>query len=278
VSGPRDPTAAQRRQLLTGLGGLAAIAALPRIAQAQALRTEVIDLRWRQADEVLPVLQALVAAPGTVSALGRQLVVRATPAELAQLQAVLARIDRAPRRLQVTVTQDADVARSRDAIGVGGTAADGGPAVRVDRSRAAERTHDAQRVQVLEGSSAFIATGETVPVTQRRWITRPDGRRVMESTAIRQAQTGFTVRPRVDGDIVTVEITAGRERFTDPGRLDGRTRFDRVDTVVQGRLGEWIAVGGGAGVDDLDERSLTLRSTDAAREDRQSYLKVEVLP
>ena len=69
---------------------------------------EVIDLHYRNAQEVLPLLQSFIAKQGSISALDNRLVVRTTPQNLAELKKILAGIDRRPRQLKVTVTQDAD--------------------------------------------------------------------------------------------------------------------------------------------------------------------------
>jgi hypothetical protein len=289
-----------RRRMLTGCGAGVGTALFGRWigAHAQAMQAEVIDLRWRRAEEVVPILRGLVSPGGTVSAIGSQLVVRTDAANLAELKRVLDGIDRRPRRLLVTVKQDIETERTQSGAGVtGSTGGDdwtvtlpgrpGDPArppngrvePRVWNSRSSGTSRDGQSVQVLEGSSAFIATGQSVAVPQRRWITTPDGVRVLEGgSAVREASTGFTVRPRTSGDRVTVEIVAGRERFDDPASGDGRTQFQRVDTVVSGRLGEWIALGGGSATRDVDDSGLTVRSSDASRDARQMFLKVEELP
>ncbi|MCW5625220.1 MAG: hypothetical protein KIT73_10945 [Burkholderiales bacterium] len=267
------------------------------VAAAGPTVLEVIDLRYRNAQEILPVLQPFVGSEGSISALGNQLVVRATPQNLAELRKVLDRIDRQPRRLMITVARDVDLDRQRSGAEVRGSI--GGPEAsvtlpgksgdsppgavvgngraeaRVYSSRSAGAERGGQRVQVLEGNSAFVALGQSAPVSTRRYVQTPQGPRVVESTQYRDAVTGFTARPRVNGDQVTVEIAGQRDQFTNPNT--GATDIQRVDTVVSGRLGEWIELGGATGAAEFEQDGVTWRSSEAARDTRRWYLKVEVI-
>ena len=67
---------------------------------------EVIDLRFRTADQVLPVLQPLLEPGGALSGQGSQLFLRTSRANAAQIRQVLATLDRPPRQLEIRVRQD----------------------------------------------------------------------------------------------------------------------------------------------------------------------------
>ena len=82
---------------------------------------EVIPLKYRQADQVIPVLQPLLGRDASISNFQNQLVIRATSAELAQVKNVLAGLDTPPRRLLITVRQDADVTGIRREAEVSGS-------------------------------------------------------------------------------------------------------------------------------------------------------------
>jgi hypothetical protein len=55
------------------------------------------------------------------------------------------------------------------------------------------------------------------------------------------ASSGFYVVPRVNGDYVTLDIQQRNDR---PGMQGGVINTQSADTVVRGRLGEWIDLGG----------------------------------
>lgn len=261
---------------------------------AQATVVEVIDLRYRNAQEVLPVLQPLVGPGGSVNAIGNQLVIRATPLAMADIRKVLAAIDKRPQRLLITVRQDLDFGAEVSSADVRGAAGGGNAAVtlpgapeaenggaavprsgmeaRVYGSQTAAAARGAQTVQVLEGNVARIAIGESVPVVSRRIV----GGRVVETTVYRDLTTGFLVRPRVTGDRVTLELAADRDRLADPGT--GAATMQRVETVISGRLGEWLELGGATRAAERDESAIAYRSTQASGDVRRVYVKVEQLP
>src|SRR5678816_1778749 len=64
---------------------------------------EVIDLKYRTAAEVIPVLQPLVEQGGALTGQDYKLFVRTSPANLRQLRAALEQIDRKPNQLLVSV-------------------------------------------------------------------------------------------------------------------------------------------------------------------------------
>ena len=76
----------QRRQ------ALCLLAAAP-FAAATGQSIEVIELRFRTADQVLPVLQPLVEPGGALSGQGSQLFLRTSRANAAQIRQVLATLD-----------------------------------------------------------------------------------------------------------------------------------------------------------------------------------------
>lgn len=99
--------------------------------------------------------------------------------------------------------------------------------------------------------------------------------RVVEGTEYRDANTGFSVLPRLQGDIVTLDINPQRDSFDDQRR--GTVNVQRVTTTVSGRLGEWIDLGG-VGDSRSDERSALLgRSSGRIEERRGVQVRVEEL-
>src|SRR3990172_1973221 len=93
---------------------------------AEEITTEVITLKHRLAAEVLPIIQPLIPPPGGVSAMDAQLILRATPANLAEIRGLLDKVDRPPRQLLITVRQSARQDRQRDEMAVEGEVSAGG--------------------------------------------------------------------------------------------------------------------------------------------------------
>lgn len=201
-------------------------------AQAQMTVLEVITLKYRTAEQVIPVLGPLIQKPGTISGLQQQLIVRTTAANLADIKQVLATLDAAPRRLLITVRQDATL--------------DSG---RANSTRSLDSDRNTQTLQVIEGNSAFIRTGQSVPLPQRQ-VSRTivNGQiveRLVNSVEYRDVMTGFYALPRLDGDRVTLEISPQRDTLPTPDQNlpHGSVNVQRVATTVSGRLGEWMEIG-----------------------------------
>lgn len=281
---------------LIAAGALALHAAL---AMAQAT-VEVIPLHYRSSAEIIPILQPLLPRDGSISGFQNQLIIRTTPANLAEIRRVLAGIDVAPRRLLITVRQDADAdARSRAAeisgsvplgeratITLPGAAASpdtvpdkNGLRITTTDSRAAETDRNTQSVQVLEGYSAFIRVGQSIPVPQRTVVQGVIGRqvvdRVMDSVEYRDVTTGFYAVPRLNGERVVLEINP--QRNTPNPQAPGSVNIQQAATTVSGKLGEWLEIGG-LRQDRAEQQSVLLGRTTGAQADRRSiWIRVEEL-
>jgi hypothetical protein len=232
-------------------GALACVAAAA-VAQ-QAL--EIIPLRNRTADQVLPVLQPLVEPGGTLSGTRNQLFLRASPGNAAEIKRVLDAIDRPSRRLEILVRHGDAQERARRELGASGSIGSRGTRIDVtaEDSRRAIAERVDQRVQVLEGGRAFIFAGQSRPV------------HVPGATVIHEVGTGFEVVPRLSGERVLLDIQTSS------------AHGQRAVTTLSTRLGEWIEVAGIDSEHAREERGIGSASSRRAVESRRVWLKVEEL-
>jgi len=270
-------------------------------ALAQGTILEVIPLRYRQAAEVIPIIQPMLAREGSISGYQGQLVVRTTPANLEEVKRILAALDTAPRQLLITVRDDASVERSRNQADIsvnagsdnarvvippasrdprGGSVVVGGGDDRVRvhaiEGRSVEGDSGTQTVRTMEGREAFIRSGQSAPVRDRQVQRTVVGgkvvERVVESTQYRDVASGFYVLPRLSGDRVMLDISQQREALRGPS---GAASVQGVVTTVSGRIGEWIEIGG-VERDAVSQQSALLgRSSATARDSRRILIKVE---
>ena len=265
--------------------------------QAQQNLLEVIDLKYRSADQIVPVLKPLLAPGGTISSLQNQIIVRTTPQNMAELRKVLAAIDVRPRRLVISVRQEAvgtgldSEAEVSGSIGTGDVRAtvpgsrkqpggnveikSGGNKVgaRVLSTQSSANDRGVQSVQVLEGNEALIRVGQSIPIRSESIIQTPQGAQVSQSVEYRDADAGFRVRPRVNGDNVTMEISSRRDAVSEPNSQT--FSIQRVDTVVTARLGEWIEIGAIDQSRTRSENGTISRRTGSVTDDRKIFLKVD---
>ena len=256
---------------------------------AAADEVDVIQLRHRTAEQVIPILQPLLDQGGALSGMQSSLIIRSSRQNIEEIRKVVATIDTVPRRLMIYVRQDsaAEMARRRatvsgrvssgDAsVGVNHPGREDGVNARILDTRSTGDDSFSTQVQATEGNPAFISTGVSVPVPTTTVTRVINGRVVSDSsTDYRDIESGVYVVPRLSGDIVTLEISPQRDT---PSRYAyGSANIQHLNTTASGRLGEWIELGGiaqssgsqGSGI--LSSRSASDRST------RSIWVKVEEL-
>lgn len=254
---------------------LAVLAGLMVAFPAAADEVEVFSLRHRSAEQVIPILQPLVEPGGAITGMQNQVILRASRRNIEQVRQALAAVDTVPRRLMISVRQDAAGSISRRGISTSGTISNRGSDVDVrvdDRLRTANERVD-QQVQALEGSPAFISVGQSVPVPGGVVIHTPQGPMVQGGTTIQNFSTGFFVVPRVSGDLVSLEVSTQRDRPIG----GGAARTQGISTVASGRLGEWIELGGVAQSGVSDSRGILSGSQTARTQSGSVFVRVDEL-
>ena len=270
---------------------------LPAFALAQQ-EMEIIPLKNRTVDQVMPVIRPLVEPGGALSGMNNQLILRASRKNREEIKLALAALDTPARQLVIRVTQNRDAAMARsgaEAFGsVGndnvritqratGAGAGGGTVVnrhgdsvvggQVVETRSTRTASAAQSVQVVEGGRAFINVGQSVPLPMQQVVLGPGGAIVTNTTVYRDIGQGFYAEPRLAGDRVTLEISP---QFDTPGNAGyGSVNTQRVSTTVSGRLGEWIELGGsGQQAAGTNRGNLSVGTSDV-RDNRSIWLLVE---
>jgi hypothetical protein len=233
---------------------------------------EIISLRHRTAEQVLPSLQPLVEAGGTLSGQGTQLFVRTSPANLVELRRALEALDRPQKRLLISVRFDDSSDATRRGIDTSGRIGNRGSEIdiRAQDARSQVTGRVDQQVQALEGGRAMIYTGESRPVRQRQFIQTPAGVVSQEVTVVQEMASGFEVIPRLVGNAVEVEI-AQQQRT-------GIDSYQRAGTTARGRLGEWFELGAVATGGARDDRGLASAERRTLGETRRVWIRVDELP
>ena len=241
--------------------------ALGLVGIAWADEVEVIQLKYRTAEQLIPTLQPLVEPGGGLSGRQSMLVIRSSRANIAQLKQVVATLDTLPRRLMISVRQDAAGSFAQRGAAISGTVASGDVRVGVNevprpQNGVSAGIYDAHgtaddrttsQVQALEGSPAYIAAGQFAPVRSTVATPAPGGGTVVQSTtSYQQVASGFFVIPRVSGDRVFLDIAPQRAT---PGQSGpGSASYQQIVTSASGRLGEWFPLG------DIEQRAVATQS------------------
>ncbi|MBK7423845.1 MAG: hypothetical protein IPJ48_12470 [Propionivibrio sp.] len=262
---------------------------------------EIIPLRYRMVEQVLPSLQPFVEPGGALSGMNNQLIVRASRNNIEQIKQALSAIDVPTRRLMIRVSQNRDAVSRQKGAGLSGNVGVGNNVriiqppdgmqgstkieVRSGDSRVNAQVYDSrstrdvqasQSVQVVDGGRAFIQIGQSLPLPLRQVVRGPNGWVATDSVVYRDIGQGFYAVPNLVGDRVTLEISP---QFDSPGNQGyGSVNTQRLSTTVSGRLGEWIELGGsGQQASGSDSRNLGSGSSEM-RDNRSVWLRVDELP
>ena len=263
--------------------------------------TEVLPLGFRSSEEIIPILKAIVPKPGSVVGFHNQIVIKTTPENLAEVRRVLASLDTAPANLLISVRHGATDEVRRDLLAASGQLQSGNVAlsaggstspepglgvsitggsssvtVRNVTTRSRTDASDMQSIRVLEGHEAFVHTGQSVPFAQRSIIATNNNVVVSDTIEYHDVTSGVYVRPRLNGERVTLEIQPHRDSLSASG--GGQIDIQRSATVISGQLGVWMELSGvdrsqrttGSGIGTQTNRRVTNQT--------QTFVKVTRLP
>jgi hypothetical protein len=274
---------------LRGVLALLLIALLAHAA-ARAEELQVIELRHRLADEVLPAVEPLLAPGGVLTGLDDRIFLRTTPQNEAQVRQALAALDREPRQLLITVAQGTVGGRqSRDLRATvqldhgnrqpGADVAAGSGATVTGRLHASERSgrfDNTSSVRALEGHETFISLGRSVPVSTAIVSPTPYGPAPRQATEYRDVRTGFYATARTWGDRVTLEVSPFQQRTVGPSTHAVRSQL--LATELSGRLGEWIPLGMVSSSEEDSERGILVLGSRNASSEYLAWVKVDEVP
>ncbi|MCJ8170818.1 secretin N-terminal domain-containing protein [Atopomonas sediminilitoris] len=249
-----------------------------------APRTEVLELRYNTADDLLPTVQAILGSEGRVSAYGNQLIINAEQHKILEVQDLLRQLDKSPQRLLITVDTSSDSQLNERGYRVDGELSAGGVSVisgdgeidGKDQVRIIRRTTDSrgggqQQVQATEGYPAFIQIGQSVPITTS--TATPYGG--WSNTQYRDVTRGYYVTVTLSGNIAHISLSSRNDRLSQsqPGVIDTQS----TDTRLTTRLGEWVTFGGISESQSGNDSDFLRHKTTQGREDVTLRLKVDVM-
>lgn len=247
-------------------------------AQAESLSVHALQLNYRQAEEVMPLIKPFLHPQGIMTGEGYKILVKTSDKNYRDLLQFVAEIDVSLRQLRVSVTLDSErVMRENQALNNTETQTSEDKILENLTTRQystgrRDKSALTQQVQVLEGKWAKISTGESVPVGQR--TRNPDGT-MTESISYKSVNSGFQVLPRISGDQVNLFIRPQLDsRHAEGG---GRIQTRGAETTLTGKLNQWILIGG-ASKAVVNQPGSRVYSTKRRKESHnQIYVKVEVI-
>ena len=245
---------------------------------------KIITLQHRFASDLLPIIEPMVGADGTATGMNNQLILRAQPARMREIEEVVTKLDAARVNRKITVNTSNNLQSQQERVEAKGATKVGKVTVSNDRrakpntgrvevenSSSNSSQNSNQFINVLDGERAFIRVGQIVPFTQE-WVTIT--RRYVQVdrfTDWHEISTGFAVRPRTVGNNVELEITPRIARLNNQGFID----FEELTTIMRVSLGNWVDIGGAMQQnDEVSRKILGLQST-SSQQNSSLSIKVE---
>lgn len=257
---------------------------------------KIFTLQHRFASDLLPFVEPMIGPDGTANGIDNQLIIRASPQRMQEIEALVAKMDAVRVNRKITVSTSNNLQSEHERVEASGSAKVGkvtignnrrahlsnnhsnkpnSGRVEVENNSSNTRQTSNQFIQVLDGERAFIRVGQLVPFTQE-WVTLTQRYiQVDRFTDWREVATGFAVRPRTIGDpnskLVELEITPRIARLNNQGYID----FEELTTVIRTSLGSWVDIGGTMQQNDEVSRKILGRQSLSSQQNSNLSVKVE---
>jgi len=245
---------------------------------------KIITLQHRFASDLLPIIEPMVGADGTATGMNNELILRANPERMREIEATIKKLDAARANRKITVNRINNMQSQRERVEASGNVRAGKVTVNNDRrarpnsgnidmenSSSNIQQNSSQFLNVIDGERAFIHVGQIVPFTQE-WVTITRRFVAIERiTDWRDITTGFAVRPRTVGNQVELEITPRIARLNQQGFID----FEELTTVVRTNLGSWVDIGGTMQQNDEVSRKILGYQNSASQQKSNLSIKVD---
>ena len=253
---------------------------------AHAASLHTIQLQNRQADEIIPIVEPMLGAGEVITGRGYKIFLRASAQTLAEVQEIIDALDIAAKMLQISVFQGSErslektsasanlrIETGAGSIGVGNN--DGNGAGNINYSdgnisgeisasttRQRSRSNPVHQLRIAEGAEGFIETGKQIP-----FFGLEGGYQAVT--------TGFYVLPRVSGDRVTLRVSPFKNALSRSG--NGSIDTQSANTIISGRLGEWLQIGGVSSSSSSSRSGIGSYSSSNSESEDGIWIRAELL-
>ncbi|KTC85212.1 type II/III secretion system protein [Legionella brunensis] len=228
---------------------------------AQPLMTKVIQLHYQNADTVIQLVQPLLQDGEQITGTGQTLIVKVSPKTLTQLRTILQKIDQPPVTFEITVFQgDPDWLSTQN---------DNTTVISTSSQQNQQRR---QSVQVMNGESAFVSTGQDQPVISSVGIGWWGPGITYDR---RMVQNGLLVEPVLQGQ--KVKLTVRRIREEDSRVSNQQFNDQQVVTTVMVPLNQWVSLASPQGDAPADSDTQVIRAGDQFSQNSTLYIKVNIV-
>jgi type II secretory pathway component GspD/PulD (secretin) len=251
---------------------------------------QIIDLKNRPADEIIPVIRPMLKPNDAITGTGFQLFLRTDAKTLEEVTRLLQVMDKAPRNLVIKVRNNLDAnSKSTDIntsanyeviddvrVVVGDNPhRENGAKVRINSNKNTTNRNTEHMIRVIEGGKAFITAGEIRPYEHRTIIRHRNGVSVYDSVDYQDVTSGFYVTPRLTGNN-NVSLQVQPHYRTVSNMRSGTIDVQEADTTLETKLGEWVQIGGIDTDENTKDSGILSTSSNSGSKQSTIYVKVEL--
>ncbi len=242
---------------------------------------ETIQLNYRLPSDIIEQVQAFMPQGATARAYHNMIVVKASPAEVEEIRALIGKLDIPLQRVKITVlnsdrvlSHDDLVQLSTD-IRISNDGVNGGVSVYSETDRRRSNHNQTYQAQGIAGNPIFISMGRAIPQQQRYLVFLPYGGIAEQSHHYYlNVNSGFQAVARVqDNGLAIVDIHPVFSRFSG---YEGEYEQSEIATQISGPVGAWIKLGQIDNEINVDNRGVTRYHSDYQKQ-QTIYLRVDTL-
>ncbi len=234
------------------------------------------------AQNLIPTLTPLYGSQATFTANNNQLIVRASPTVLKEITALLKEIDTPAQNLLLEIKSTLDANGDIEAHNIEGRIEVGdtqlvstappqnrptasirykkdGTVIKTTHTRRQGFTSqpDSFTIRTTSGNWAYIKTGQKVPYYSTDYPYADHRYPFLRGSSVKfqDVTSGFEVLPTLNGNMVTLKVRPHHSSMNRayPDRINQRS----LATIVSGKLGEWIYLGGAMKQGNTQENAYT---------------------
>lgn len=254
---------------------------IPTMALAEKSMT-VIPLNNADAEELVTAIEAQLSEDSSVSIYQNQIILNATAEETAKIKMLMVTLDTPAKQLLIAVKNNSQGSITTTQGGFSNNNS-GTPGIKINRHglntetttttiehRSVKNSGSGQQgIRASEGYPSFITTGSAKAYSQPLYNSNGQ---IVQNQEWHNAQTGFYATAWVNGNNVSIKIEQQKQRFNNDSSMDNQ----QLQTQVNGRLGEWIAIGSLNSQETINTRQLNSMGRSKDTQDNTIYLKVEL--
>lgn len=229
-------------------------------AFASTMITKVIQLQYQQASTIIHLVQPLLSNGEKITGSGQTIVVKVMPDTLTQLRVLLQKVDQPPVTFEVSIYQgDPNWLNNQNNSDF------------VISTNSQQQQRQAQSVNVMNGESAFISTGQDQPVISNvgiGWWTGVSYQRQL-------VQSGILVEPTLQGR--NVKLSVKRIRQQDSRMSNQSFDTQQLTTTVMVPLNQWVQLGSAQNAQQNNDTSQQISVGNRFTQSATLYVKVSIV-